>query len=180
MANFEGTIIVRSSDGGPLGDYLFYAEIDDVLNVDALGEKISSFSPGSTAYISVNHSSNIIIDSVVPTDGSIQFYETAGREKINDGVLFASRDADDPDTEDLPVIPGSYAVECLGRVGRLTSAANSYGQVTLTGDITKTPFMANITTQYSAKIYKLSIPDVQLDEDETYPIGVVFYISMVR
>jgi hypothetical protein len=179
MPNFEGSIIVRSSDGSTFDDYLFEAELDEILNVDYLGEPTTTITPGSVAYIAVNHSSNIVIDSVVPTDGSIQFYNVESREKIDPSVLFAGRTAEDADVHDLPVIPNSYSLEYLGRPGKVSAAASAFGQVSLTGDVTKTPFMAKITTTYQVKIYKLFVPDMVLAEDESYPIAIVFYISKV-
>jgi hypothetical protein len=61
----------------------------------------------------------------------------------------------------------------------VSAAASAFGQVSLTGDIAKTPFMAKITTTYQVKIYKLFVPDMVLAEDESYPIAIVFYISKV-
>lgn len=180
MAKFEGSIIVRSSDGSVAGDYLFHVELDDTLNIDSNGEIISNIVPGSTVYIAVNHSTDIIIDSVVPTNGSIQFYQNSSRTFVEEGSLFSGRLADGADEYDFPVVPGSYSIEYLGRPGKVTSSVNSAGQVTLTGDISKTPFMAKITANYPVKIYKFTTPDVTLGKDESYPIGIVFYISKVN
>ena len=174
----EGTILVKYRAGSIKGDYLFNIDIDDILNVDEVGDSKSSFGPGDQVYIAVNHSTNVIIDEVVSTDGSVQYIGSESRNKI-DTTLFAGREAEDLDKYEFDVVPSKYTIKYLGRAGSVTPAADPIGRVSLTGDADKAPFMASIDTEYAVKVYRLSVPEMELEEDESYPIGIVFYISLV-
>lgn len=178
--SIEATTVVTFGEGvSSQTDYLFTIEIDKLFNLDPDGNIKSTFDPDDgPVYLAVNKTSNVTITAVVSTDGSIQSVgnETRSEQQQN---LFASRDQNDIDTLQLAHAFASLSYSYLGRQGNVSSSTSSIGQVTLTPAISLTPFMADISISYPVVIYKLNPPEgLNLGEEDTYNIGVVFYITV--
>lgn len=173
----ETTILV-SFNSGSGADSVILAELDDILNVDSDGEVKTTFGQDDTPYLRFNSSSNVTLDAVVATAGSTIDLGLESRSKSDD-QLFSSRDDDDMTEYNFPVIPTSYAVTYTGRTGGYSEEVGVGGAVTLVGDTTVTPFLATIDSNYSARIFQLIPPDMDLDDvDATYMIYVVFYVTV--
>lgn len=176
----ETTIVIQFNGGsGASGDYLIVAELDDILNIDDNGDQKSSFSPGDKPFIRFHSSTNIRVDSVVSTDGGVLTLGGISRSR-DESWLFASRDPEKRDEVQLPVVPGGTAVTYSGRQGAYVTKAGIGGQVTIIGDVTKAPFLMNMTINYSATSYQLVPPALNLDDEETYTIYVVFYVTLME
>jgi len=174
----ETTILVSFNSGSSTAGHSVLVELDDILNVDSSGEELTSFGQDDSPYIRFNSSSNVTLDAVVATAGGIIDHGTEGRTAIAD-QLFASRDPEAEDKYTLTVLPTSYSVSYTGRAGAYSVEEELGDRVTLVGDVDHTPFLATVTADYSARIFQLVPPDMALDDDDsTYQIYVVFYVTV--
>lgn len=178
--NIETTIVVEF---GVESDYLSNVKLDPILNTttDSEGNEVekTSFQPTDKVYISAHFSDNVVVNSVVATDGAVVQQDMVSRTE-NASVLFASRDELNPDEYETPVIPSSVGVTYSGRVGSLSESLTSLGGKVFTADVANTPFLAEFVMGFSARIYKLDPPSgLVLEEDETYTVHVVFYITVL-
>lgn len=187
----QGTIVVdfTSTSSSP-SDYLFSAEVDKTLNLNSDGEIKGIFEPGDKVFIAVNHSTNIRIDSVVCTDGTIVresvIRKPDGGLETNpvtrDGseeMFFTSRKADEPSTVELSKVCTSMTQTYYGRGGSINYDTSPVGVVVATGNVAFTPFIAAMKYKYKATVYKLSLPNVPVSQELDHPVGVVFYISEI-
>lgn len=170
----ETTIKVVFNSGSD-AESLILAELDDTLNVNDDGESVSSFAPGDEPYIRFNASSNVRIDEVVSTSGGVLDLGSEPRT-LEVEQLFVGRDEEDELT--FSVIPDSIDVSYIGNVGSFITEALSFGRVKYIGNAESTPFLMQASVNYTAKIYQLIPPDLDLAEDETYNIHVVFYVTL--
>lgn len=175
---FETTVTVVFNDGED-NDHIILAELDDVLNVDSDGEVISTFAPGDEPYIRFNASDNVTIDSVVATDGGVLSLGNVSRT-IELEQLFASNDAAEPDELSFSVVVDTVDVSYIGRDGSFTTKDLGNGMLKYVGDIASVPFLMAATIDYTAKSYQLIPPTLNLDEEETYNIYVVFYVTVTE
>ncbi len=172
----EATAVVNFGTGGTGGDpYLLFLDIDS-LDID--GSKKTSFAPGENAIIQVNHSRNIKLTQVIPTDGSIYERGSVVRSIVNRN-LFLSKEADNPSEYTLPIIPITTNVSYIGRTGSLVSEESVEGIVKLVASTSRAPFIAEITSSYNCSLYELFPPDLDLEEGESYSIAVVFYFDYI-
>jgi hypothetical protein len=174
----ETTILVSFNSASSSADHSILVELDDVLNVDSNGDAITSFGQGDSPYIRFNSSNNVTLDAVVATAGGVIDLGVESRSVTAD-QLFASRVLGEEDKYTLTVLPTSYSVVYTGRTGALFATNEIGGRVTLIGDVGYTPFLATIIAHYSARIFQLVPPDMNLgDNDSTYQIYVVFYVTV--
>jgi len=178
--NFETTVKVEfNSAAASSADYLIIAELDDILNVDSSGEAITSFGVDDTPWFRFHASSNIRLDVVVSTDGGVLPKGTSARE-ISSQFLFSSRDPEKEDSYVYPVVPNSVKTGYVGRVGDVVIKSLAGGRRSITGNSSLTPFLMNLDMTYAVKLFQLIPPALELDEDETYNIFVVFYVTLLE
>jgi len=159
-------------------EYIFNIALDDTLNVDSSGEVVTQFGSGDEVYLIVNKSSNVTVDAVVVTDGSISYVGAVSRSG-EEQVLFSKRDSSDDAVHSMAIVPTTVDVTYTGsRSGAYTKEVSSIGVVSFDPDITKTPFLANLIYSYNCSLYKLQAPVLSLAADETHNIAVVFYITV--
>lgn len=176
MSNFEGSVLVEFNSKGS-DDYILYAKLDDVLNLDLDGNIKSQFGSEEKGYVIVNHSDNVTVDSVEITHGSVNYYGSGSRT-ISEKSLYASKDKKTPSEYSVPVIPSSTSFKYFGRNGGFSSKKTENGIITLTADISKVPFVSEISTSYAVKIYEFTTPKIVLADNEIYDIYVVFYATV--
>jgi len=174
----EATVVIDfGADVNP-NDYIALIELDDESNEDE-----TTFGNGSSPVISAHFSNNVRIDSVVVTDGSIQNLGPSSRESVS-SFQFISRtegeDGKDLDKYKLPVVPTStVGVSYKGRAGVTTTTPNLLGgMIEYVGDISATPFIAEYTCTYPVTLYQLTPPKMDLSDDKTYEILIVFYVTL--
>lgn len=154
-------------------EYIFDVELDDELN----GEDVSSFPPDTPAYIKVNKSANVDITDVVALEGSVAYY-TSGSRSGNKEQLFATRDEKETGEFKLGIVPSTIDVSYRGRQGALTQQGSDIGEYVVVPNQSYTPFLATFTYSQSCRIYQFVPPPMSLEENETYNIYVVFYITV--
>jgi len=173
----EATTVVSFNKTSDTTDYVFNLELDDILNLDSEGEPKSSFSPDDVVYILANKSSNVSITAVKSTAGNVS--NLGGVSRNGDTTnLFAGRDPDEDDTFELGIIPTSVDISYIGNLGRLSEEVSGIGVRTYTHNVDYAPFIAEFNYNYNCASYKLSPPPMDLGEGESFPIAVVFYITV--
>lgn len=156
-------------------DYLFNVSIDTVLNVDEKGKQLTNF-VNQPCYLDVNHSTNVKINNVIATSGNIVKIGNQSRSKTQQ-QFFTSNDVNNPTKFNPDVIGSTSILKNYGRVGKINRKNFSFGMVQYEGDILYTPFLVDLKTTYNSIIYRLDRPKgLYLTKDETWPIGVVFYL----
>ncbi len=172
--SIETTVVIDFGEAVDKEDYLALIELDDISN-----NNTTSFGPGSQPVIGAHFSNNIVINEIVPTDGSIIPLGVASRSNVS-STSFISRIPGNEDTYRLPVIPTSVSTEYKGRSGITSENTETVGGIVeYIGDVTATPFIAEYTCTYSTRLYKLIPPPLILDPKETYDILIVFYLTLV-
>ncbi len=172
----EATIQIEFGDVDA-SDSLVVLEFDDVLNVDSEGDPKTSFAPGDDIYFRLQTSLGVVIEDIVPTDGTVQPLGAIAREAVEIST-FLSREELTPTKIALKYIPfGSIVIEYIGRNGVVTRSQTASSVIEYEGDIAFTPFLAEFTYTYLPSIYVLRTPNVTLEEGETYPIVIVVYLT---
>lgn len=188
---FQDTILIEF--GGDT-DHIAVAGFDADLNVDLEGEVVTSFGPNESVGLWLHLSSNVKVDEVRVTDGSILNYDktslkhTAGARtktiqhtftSIDDTVTDGKQDKLSSITFD--VIPSSFALEYpYGNKGGPTAYEESLGVIKLVAeDVENIPYIVDMTVNFAVSLFTLQTPDVDLDEDGSYPLTIVFYISEI-
>lgn len=157
-------------------EYVGIAELDDTLNVDDEGEEKTSFHSQEEAYVRLHLSSNVEVYDYKVSSGSISS-EGSDTRTLTEEVEFDSEDENGPTTHTVSVVPNSTSVSYFGNSGSYETETNEVsGQLTYSGDTSKVPFVAEFTHSYSVNIYKVTLPEVELEEDDSYPVLVTFYV----
>ena len=174
----EATTVVsfNTTDAAEV-DYVFNIQLDDVLNINSDGDVVTQFGSGDKVYMTANKSTNVTVDAVVSTDGVMSYLGSVSRSG-KDQVLFTQREKAEDDIHTMAIVPTVVDVTYTGRLGAYTKETSRIGVVSITPDIAKTPFLANLLYDYSCSSYKLQAPILDLETDETYNIAVVFYITV--
>lgn len=172
--NVQATVVI-DFNGGSLStaDYLAYVQLDPILN-----EEKTTFLPEETPVFMAHVSNNVVIDQVVALEGSIKDIGTGSRSEVFSNV-FTSRNADELSTYSPPVVPSSSGISYKGRSGRVSSESGVGGILTYSGDISYTPFEALMDLSFPVSLYRLTPPEISLEEDETYSVTVVFYLRVI-
>ncbi len=176
--SLEDTLVTSFNDGSDI-DHVAIVELDDVLNVGSDGEEKTQFSPSDSIYVRLHLSKNVEVDEVVMTNGSISFVGSQTRT-LEEQVFFTSRDVGSLTEHTPSVVPSASNIQYYGRIGTPSKIKDeTTGVVTYTGkDTIRVPYLCTMTHSYSVRIYKITPPNVTLvDEDDTYPIGAVFYLK---
>lgn len=159
-------------------DYLTFIQLADAYNVDDAGEVKTSFTIGDTIYFEYNFSSNLRLLNTVSTYGSVNNIGTnSGSMTVQQ--LFASRDSNDPSTYTLPVTGKSISASYYGRSGNYDIEKLKYGMYQIVADVNRTPFIADLNINYSYGLTKLQTTYQELEEDETFPVSVVYYLELI-
>lgn len=138
---------------------------------------ITTFPPGSDIYLLANRSSNVSIDDVRVTDGSIVSQGVVSRSGEESNLFTGIEDSAD-DEYQLSVVPSNVTTSYMGNTGRLDQATSNTGITTFLHNVNYAPFLADFAYDYSCNLYKLQSPTMTIEEDETYSIAVVFYITV--
>lgn len=175
--SFQATTVVSFNDGSSDADYVFEVELDDKRNLDSEGNTKTSFSPGDNIYVQVNKSYNVDIIDVVATAGTVTPEGAEYRDEVVYN-LFTAR----PDTREeefvLTHIPNASAFSFVGRSGQLERSVTNIMQHKFTPDTSKTPFMAKIQYSYKILSYLWKSPEVEIEENGSYEMALVFYIKV--
>lgn len=170
------TSVARFNDGNET-DYIFNIDRDDLLNVGPDGKIISSFAPGDDIYYIVNMSSNVSIDEVVVTDGSMRSLGVVERSG-SDQKLFTSREEKEKESLSIKHANPTVSYTFIGRRGKVYDKLSAIGEKSFTPELSMTPFLCDFKYSFRAISFVFSAPDVILGKDETYDIGIVFYITV--
>lgn len=168
----EATVVIDFGEAVDTSSYLAVIELDEESN-----DEKTSFTMSDQPVIAAHFSNNVRIDAVVSTDGNVQSIGSVTRSKESTNV-FASRILGEESTYRLPVVPTTYSTAYAGRQGAITAEKIVGGIVELSGDVTKTPFLAKYVCNYVTNLYQLIPPDIELVDDETYEIVIVFYLTL--
>lgn len=169
--NLQDTIVIELNSNLGSTDYIATASLDDELNED------TSFGPGSEIHLWLHLSANIRVDSVEVTDGTVESSGDGARETVSQ-VLFSSKETATEHTTD--VIPSSTSMKFYGNVGEPTETIGDFGVVTYTAnDFENVPYIVDITNTFPVLLFTVTAPDVTLEADESYPVGIVFYLSEI-
>lgn len=172
----EATTLVEFGDVDP-ASVLVVLELDNILNVDSEGNNKTSFAPGDDIFFRLQVSSGVVIEDIIPTDGTVQNLGAVSRSS-EETTVFLSREADNPTKKTLSYIPnGSISITYIGRSGSVSRAQKTNLSVEYTGDINSVPFLAEFTYNYNIGSYVLRTPNIELTENESYPIVIVVYLN---
>ena len=166
MIEVADSLVVKFGGGADASD-LAKLELDDLLNEDK-----TSFAPGDTIYLRLHHDSSVQLNQLLSTDGMVSS-EGSGSRDIEEQLLFAEAE----DSHELGyVVEGALA---FGYYGRQATGLKRTGQrqVIITGG--DLPSLALVQYTASFSLFKLLAPDVELEEDESYPITIVAYMEAV-
>ena len=161
------TLVVAYGDDVAEADQTAVVELDGTLNLDSDGETKTQFAPGDEVYFLVHHDADLVIDKVVPTDGTV----------VAMGAVSRSREADllfvDEDAVSLSYLPaGSLSVDWQGREG--SGLSRDEQSVTITDGW---PALAHVAYGVDFYLYKLIPPTLELGEDESYTVHAVIYME---
>lgn len=176
------TVVSFNSSEAESEEYIFNIELDDTLNLDSEGEPKTSFAPGDRVYLFVNKSFNVAVDAVAVTAGSVSSLG-AGSRAGESTHLFATREVakageDPPGKHTLDLITTSCNVSYIGNTGRVFEEATKIDGRAFYPDAGRTPFIAKFNYVYPGRGYLVTPPTLVLAEDETFPLAVVFYITV--
>lgn len=174
MSNLEATIIVEFNGGAPDNtDYIANIRLDDVSNEDK-----STFLPGEEPVFQGNFSSNVQVTDVVAIEGSVRGIGGGFRAEKFDTIL-TSRNPEELSEYKLPIVPSSTELTYLGRPGSVATSISPAGIVTYEANPEYTPFRMFVDTEYAVSLYRLTPPELSLEDSETRIITVVFYLELV-
>jgi hypothetical protein len=174
----QATTVVSFNSGSSDTEYIFNLALDDTLNLDNDGEVKSSFSPSDSIYLQVNKSDNVDITGIEVTSGSIRSTGSDEREYSVSNLFTTRGDSDDTDEFVLEHIPGDCSVSFIGKNGSVEKSLTPIKQFKFIPDRRKTPFIAKFDYTYEVLTYKFTAPTMDLDEDESFELAVVFYINV--
>jgi hypothetical protein len=161
------SIVINYGDSAA-ASALVSVELDKVLNVDADGKEKTQFYPGDQVWFWVHHDDTVRIASVLTTSGDVSGGGVVGRT-LTGQMLFKSP----TDEIDLSHIATSVSAVWYGRESGLTLSDSRK----LTA--ANTPCIGEITYGLMVHLYCLTPPDLTLDKDEKYYIGVVINMESV-
>ncbi len=183
----EATTVVSFNSSSDTEDYIFNIELDDTRNLDSEGEVKTSFAPGDKVYLFVHKSFNVDVTDVLVTAGSIsRIAGSEGGPDYRSGEstnLFATKEEpkegeETPGKYTLDVASDICNVSYIGKEGRVTREVSNLGVFSYSPNINNTPFIAKFNYVYTGKGYLVTPPPMTLAEDETFPLAVVFYITV--
>lgn len=175
--SLQATTVVTFNDGSSDAEYVFNLALDDTLNLDSAGEVKSSFSPEDLIYLQVNKSANVDIKEVAVTAGVITKLRNDSRSNSVTN-LFVSRPDTDSEEFVLEHIPESASVSYIGNKGAVEKSVTAIEQFKYTPDMKKTPFIAKFDYEYEITSYRWSPPAIDLQDEETFDMAIVFYINV--
>lgn len=156
---------------------LALAEKDPIKNVDSSGNAKTKFYSQDDIYYIYQLSNNIDLDEIVSTAGTIQVIGSVERTRVQ-YLDFGSREEENEYVlEAIPV--GGLTIEYIGKgsVGDVTSSQNGNRTTSVFLSSAKAPVKAKITYQYQAISFRLRVPILDLEADETYPITTYLYLN---
>jgi hypothetical protein len=170
MGKIVASIVVRFGDGADSSAF-FKVELDNLINLDDSGEPKRSFAPGDKINFLVQHGPELRIREVRATDGQISDSGQVVRQR-EDSFLFAANEA----TQQLSYLTtdrldirwyGRQAAELRRSDRDLTASGGSY------------PCRALLKYHAPFHGFALHAPEIDLAEDETYPVDIVVYFDEV-
>jgi len=174
----QATTVVSFNSGSSDTEYIFNLALDDTLNLDSDGEAKSSFSPSDTIYLQVNKSDNVDITSIEVTSGSVRSTGSDEREYSVTNLFTTRGDSEDTDEFLLEHIPEDCSVSYIGKKGAVEMSITSIEQFKFIPDRLKTPFIAKFDYTYEVLTYQFTAPTMDLNEDESFELAIVFYINV--
>jgi hypothetical protein len=168
----DSTIVLQFGDSVS-DDSFVVIELDEKLNRDSMGEVITTFLPGETAYFYVHYNPDELrIGSVVWSSGSVVYQGKVFRNK-KEQIVIESTDSEIQLTY-LPYDTPRW-VKWYGNVG--SGIFDGRDLKDLAGQL---PAIGDVEYQIQADSYALSAPrGLILNEDETYPIVCVITMEEV-
>lgn len=164
MIEVADSLVVRFGSGAD-SSALVRLELDDVLN-----DGKTSFSPGDTINIRLHHDSSVQLGRMLSTDGMMA-WQGHGLRQISEQFLFAEPD----DVHQLSCVPASsLSTGFYGREATGLLRSSSRDVVISGGDL---PSLAAIDYQADFLLYRLLAPEMELSDDESYPIYIVAYME---
>lgn len=180
MSKLEDTIRVEFNGSGAEVEHVAIANVDDVLNVNSDGSEKTSFGSGESVYITLHLSSNISLSAIRLThpDATIELVESATRT-LKEQWFFTGIALGNETVHTTSVVPSSIGLNFFGNTGSPSQTTQEVGVVEVkANDFSNVPYIADVSIQYTVVVYKLTLPEVTLiDDDDSYPVGVVFYVE---
>lgn len=176
MSKSEANITIQLGADSTSDDFIWDADVDEYMEEYLYGEDHSQFAPDEIMYIRVHHSSNVTIDDFAVTAGTIVEAGSASRD-AEETALFTSRDSDEPTEYTIDKVNISPSFQYIGNDGSIDQSSGDNGEMILSGDVSKTPFIALVSYSYNVSLYKVYIPSDML-MDDSYSLATVFYITV--
>lgn len=163
----ESTIVVEFGEGVDNSE-LVVVELDGEVNLDADGNEKTSFSPDDSPGFIVHYDeTKLRIDRVECSDGSVSSGSLVSRIRTRQ-LQFTNTD----DSQQLSHIPdGEVELEEYGNNPAIVQDGRKIRAAGLV------PSIGKATYDIRCRAYRLTPPDLDLEEGETYPVLVVVYME---
>lgn len=180
MSNPLTTIVLHFAGSDEGVDYDCRYESDEVRNVDAAGEVVSSFAPGDPYYFLVYCVGNARVTRIVPTGGSVSSLGGVTRNR-SDEIGFPELNLEEgkPTLSYRPT--GGISVDWRTNiapslnVGSGVSVDSSDQSVTISGGTV--PCHAKISYNVAFQSYLFTPPAMTLGPDESLDIYIYIYLE---
>lgn len=160
-----GATIVVTVRGPAAADNQPLIFLDDQLNRDDQGNVKTSFAPGDRVYVLLQIPAGQTVDDVRSSDGTLNPLGLVTRQQTDQLTIES-----DAKTVSLSKNPaGSLEPGWYGNSGSMSIDGKN---LTITGDL---PAIVDLTYSYQAISYLLTGPDVELDDNQTWPVRVTAY-----
>ena len=162
-----------SFGGGSASNALIKLELDDKMNVDSSGEEISSFAPGDNIYFRLHHDTTVQLARMASTDGEVEA-QGSGSRTITEELLWVYLD----DEHELGYVPNNSGITS-SHYGSEPSDIKKSGTKKMVISGGELPALSLVTYSANFSLYRLIAPDVDLAEDESWPVRIVAYMEDV-
>lgn len=164
MIEVAESLIVKFGGGADTAA-LVKLELDGELN-----EGKTSFAPLDIINFRLHHDTSVQLFKMGATDGQV-VSQGSGSRAVREELLFAEAD-DSHELEYLPAAPVGH-----GWFGNEADGLKRSGQREIVICGGELPALALVEYDVEFSLFKLLAPDVELAEDESYPITIVAYME---
>ena len=160
------TIVVEFGSGADSSAFVA-VELDEVLNVDAAGEPISSWSPGDEVWFWIQHDPTLRLDRIAATSGMVVDCGTARRERQQE-LTWTSEEG--ITLSHLPAAPP--VLTWYGNVGNRFALAGR--TATVEGNL---PCTCDALIPLDVRLYRYIPPPLNLLGEQTYRVVIVIHME---
>lgn len=150
-------------------DVFFVIELDDTLNLDGDGNVKTQFNPGDSVYFILHYDSSKVTVSAIAASAGDVVSEGSVTRTVTDRLSFTNID----DAVDLSHIPNTtLSADWFGNEPGITRDG-----ISVTADTA--PAIGDIKYNYVADGYRFDPPDMDLGDDDDFPVLIVVAIEAV-